>query len=198
MSRETRLRLPTRCLHARCRILAARLLLPSLAPPCLPLTTFLRPSLLLKSLRCSSLPLIPVHDRSLPSSLRSLALPSPSPHTRNSFLLPLYKLDPLLLPTEALLEPVISRSQISPRSSAPLTSQLSWIDLTFTCSGLTRLLPGSAQIKALYKLFSDRDCTMVEVNPLAEDADGNLIAADAKIGFDDNAFFRQEDIFEKR
>jgi succinyl-CoA synthetase beta subunit len=54
------------------------------------------------------------------------------------------------------------------------------------------------QIKALYKLFSERDCTMVEVNPLAEDAEGNLIAADAKIGFDDNAFFRQDEVFEKR
>lgn len=54
------------------------------------------------------------------------------------------------------------------------------------------------QIRALYNLFVDRDCTMVEVNPLAEDADGNLIAADAKIGFDDNANFRQTDIFELR
>eukprot|EP00980_Cylindrotheca_fusiformis_P010117 scaffold2249_cov86-Cylindrotheca_fusiformis.AAC.1 len=54
------------------------------------------------------------------------------------------------------------------------------------------------QIKALYKLFVDNDCTMVEVNPLAEDIDGNLIAADAKIGFDDNASFRQKDIFAMR
>jgi len=54
------------------------------------------------------------------------------------------------------------------------------------------------QIKALYQLFVDKDCTMVEVNPLAEDVDGNLIAADAKIGFDDNAAFRQKDIFEQR
>ena len=54
------------------------------------------------------------------------------------------------------------------------------------------------QIKALYKLFVEADCTMVEVNPLAEDADGNLIAADAKVGFDDNAAFRQAEIFEKR
>eukprot|EP00339_Tiarina_fusa_P018316 CAMPEP_0117014172 /NCGR_PEP_ID=MMETSP0472-20121206/11548_1 /TAXON_ID=693140 ORGANISM="Tiarina fusus, Strain LIS" /NCGR_SAMPLE_ID=MMETSP0472 /ASSEMBLY_ACC=CAM_ASM_000603 /LENGTH=379 /DNA_ID=CAMNT_0004717667 /DNA_START=228 /DNA_END=1367 /DNA_ORIENTATION=- len=50
------------------------------------------------------------------------------------------------------------------------------------------------QIRALYNLFVDRDCTMVEVNPLAEDVNGNLIAADAKIGFDDNASFRQKDI----
>jgi len=56
----------------------------------------------------------------------------------------------------------------------------------------------AAQIKALYALFKECDCTMVEVNPLAEDTEGNLIAADAKIGFDDNAEFRQPDIFEKR
>jgi len=54
------------------------------------------------------------------------------------------------------------------------------------------------QIKALYQLFVDKDCTMVEVNPLAEDVDGNLIAADAKIGFDDNAAFRQKDVFDQR
>merc|ERR1712167_1083 len=54
------------------------------------------------------------------------------------------------------------------------------------------------QIKALYRLFTESDCTMVEVNPLAEDAAGNLIAADAKVGFDDNAAFRHADIFAKR
>jgi len=54
------------------------------------------------------------------------------------------------------------------------------------------------QIKALYRLFDEADCTMVEVNPLAEDAAGNLIAADAKVGFDDNAGFRHPDIFSKR
>ena len=54
------------------------------------------------------------------------------------------------------------------------------------------------QIKKLYELFSTTDATMVEVNPLAEDASGNLIAADAKVGFDDNAEFRQKDIFSQR
>lgn len=51
------------------------------------------------------------------------------------------------------------------------------------------------QIKALYNLFVKSDCTMVEVNPLAEDIDGNLISADAKMGFDDNAAYRQKEIF---
>mmetsp|Transcript_18381 Transcript_18381/g.38574 ORF Transcript_18381/g.38574 Transcript_18381/m.38574 type:complete len:424 (+) Transcript_18381:115-1386(+) len=54
------------------------------------------------------------------------------------------------------------------------------------------------QIRALYDLFTTKDCTMVEVNPLAEDVDGNLVAADAKIGFDDNASFRQTPIHDQR
>lgn len=56
----------------------------------------------------------------------------------------------------------------------------------------------AVQVKALYELFVQADCTMVEVNPLAEDDTGLLIAADAKIGFDDNASFRQADIFALR
>lgn len=54
-------------------------------------------------------------------------------------------------------------------------------------------------VKALYKLFKERDCTLLEINPLAEDADtSQLIAADTKLGFDDNAGFRQKDLFAKR
>eukprot|EP00210_Caulerpa_lentillifera_P003633 g3468.t1 len=51
------------------------------------------------------------------------------------------------------------------------------------------------QIKSLYKLFIEKDCMMVEVNPLAENEQGELIAADAKLSFDDNASFRQESLF---
>ncbi|WIA40115.1 hypothetical protein OEZ86_013519 [Tetradesmus obliquus] len=54
------------------------------------------------------------------------------------------------------------------------------------------------QIKRLYQLFAASDCTMVEVNPLAEDAEGKLIAADAKLGFDDSAGYRQKDTFALR
>ncbi|EIE19389.1 succinate-CoA ligase beta chain [Coccomyxa subellipsoidea C-169] len=54
------------------------------------------------------------------------------------------------------------------------------------------------QIKALYETFVKSDCTMVEVNPLAETTDGRLVAADAKLGFDDNAAFRQKELFAKR
>lgn len=54
------------------------------------------------------------------------------------------------------------------------------------------------QVKKLYKLFCDCDCTMLEINPLAETSDNKLVAADAKLNFDDNAYFRQKEIFALR
>ncbi len=38
----------------------------------------------------------------------------------------------------------------------------------------------------------------VQVNPLAETEEGTLVAADAKLGFDDNAAFRHKDLFAMR
>lgn len=54
------------------------------------------------------------------------------------------------------------------------------------------------QVKKLYKLFSETDCTLLEINPLAETSDNLLVAADAKLNFDDNAAFRQKEIFALR
>merc|ERR1719322_1361723 len=52
------------------------------------------------------------------------------------------------------------------------------------------------QIKNLYKMFLDVDCLQLEVNPLAETPQGMVYTADAKLGFDDNASFRQKAIFD--
>ncbi|KAL2323411.1 hypothetical protein Fmac_027790 [Flemingia macrophylla] len=54
------------------------------------------------------------------------------------------------------------------------------------------------QVKNLYKLFVDCDCTLLEINPIAETADNQLVAADAKLNFDDNAAYRQKEIFALR
>lgn len=43
-------------------------------------------------------------------------------------------------------------------------------------------------------MFRTHDCTLVEVNPLAETPDGRVVVCDAKINFDDNAEFRQKAI----
>lgn len=48
--------------------------------------------------------------------------------------------------------------------------------------------------EALLKLFFEKDCSLTEINPLVVDGEGKLIAADAKVNFDDNALYRQEEI----
>ncbi len=47
---------------------------------------------------------------------------------------------------------------------------------------------------ALYKLFVDKDLSLLEVNPLIIDGNDNLVALDAKINMDDNALFRHPDL----
>ncbi len=42
----------------------------------------------------------------------------------------------------------------------------------------------------LYKTFVEADCSQLEINPLVQTAEGQLICLDAKINFDDNALFR--------
>lgn len=51
------------------------------------------------------------------------------------------------------------------------------------------------EIKKLYELFNKVDAVQIEINPLAETDDGRVISVDAKLNFDDNAKFRQQDIF---
>ena len=50
----------------------------------------------------------------------------------------------------------------------------------------------------LYQVFVDKDCSIAEINPLVVTADGNVMALDAKLNFDDNALFRHKDIQELR
>jgi succinyl-CoA synthetase beta subunit len=49
-------------------------------------------------------------------------------------------------------------------------------------------------VGALYRLFLDKDASLIEINPLVVTKEGNLMCLDAKIGFDDNAVFRHPDI----
>jgi succinyl-CoA synthetase beta subunit len=49
-------------------------------------------------------------------------------------------------------------------------------------------------VRALYRLFVEKDCSLVEINPLVVIDDGTLVALDAKVSIDDNALFRQPDM----
>ncbi|MDF3073280.1 MAG: sucC [Alphaproteobacteria bacterium] len=53
-------------------------------------------------------------------------------------------------------------------------------------------------LKSLYRAFIELDASIVEVNPLVVTGDGQLIALDAKMNFDDNALFRHKDVEEMR
>jgi succinyl-CoA synthetase beta subunit len=49
-------------------------------------------------------------------------------------------------------------------------------------------------VGGLYRLFVEKDCSQVEINPLVVTEDGRLIALDAKLNFDDNALYRHPDV----
>lgn len=50
----------------------------------------------------------------------------------------------------------------------------------------------------LYTAFVEKDCSIAEINPLVTTGDGEVLALDAKLNFDDNALFRQKDIMDLR
>lgn len=50
----------------------------------------------------------------------------------------------------------------------------------------------------LYKSYEECDCSIAEINPLVETAEGEVIALDAKMNFDSNALFRHPKIMELR
>jgi succinyl-CoA synthetase beta subunit len=45
-------------------------------------------------------------------------------------------------------------------------------------------------LQSLYKTFVEADCSLLEINPLVQTKEGDLLCLDAKINFDDNALFR--------
>jgi succinyl-CoA synthetase beta subunit len=55
-----------------------------------------------------------------------------------------------------------------------------------------------ALVGALYRLFTEKDASLIEVNPLIVTDAGKLLCLDAKISFDDNALFRHPDIAKLR
>mgnify|MGYP005846296875 CR=1 FL=1 len=64
-----------------------------------------------------------------------------------------------------------------------------------------RLGLGTDQVKKfvsfvtnLFRVFLEKDCSQVEINPLVLTAEGDLFALDGKLGFDDNALYRHPEI----
>jgi len=53
-------------------------------------------------------------------------------------------------------------------------------------------------IKSIYKMFVEKDASLVEINPLILTKDNKIVCLDAKMNFDDNALFKHPEILELR
>jgi succinyl-CoA synthetase beta subunit len=68
-------------------------------------------------------------------------------------------------------------------------------DLGFTGDQVPK---AEAIMKALARVFLDKDCSLAEINPLVVTPSGDVVALDAKMTFDDNALFRHPDVEDLR
>ena len=93
-------------------------------------------------------------------------------------------LDPLLGPVDYQVRDVLTAAALEPAAATsagrPLAEEL------------------AAVVHALWRLYRDRDATLVEINPLVLTARGDLVCLDSKITIDDNALYRQTDLAEAR
>ena len=55
-----------------------------------------------------------------------------------------------------------------------------------------------SMLAKMTKAYIEKDCSLIEINPLVETEEGNLICLDAKVNFDDNALFRHPEVLAMR
>lgn len=80
--------------------------------------------------------------------------------------------------------PIGNDGRIRPHHLLMLTKLMGWTGKTAE--------QGKAIALNLAKAFVSKDGSLLEINPLVEDTEGNLIALDAKFSVDENALFRQK------
>lgn len=93
-------------------------------------------------------------------------------------------------PTAIIKVPVDIVAGITHADASAMASQMGYTG--------DQLAEAITLISNLYNCFIKCDCTMLEINPLATLADGRVLVCDSKVGFDDNAEFRQKEIFDQR
>jgi succinyl-CoA synthetase beta subunit len=93
-------------------------------------------------------------------------------------------------PEKILKAPVAPESGLLPFQARRLAYSLG-----FTAEQAPR---AEALMTALARVFLDRDCSLAEINPVVVTPQGDVLALDAKMTFDDNALFRHPDIEQLR
>ncbi|MCK5579743.1 MAG: ADP-forming succinate--CoA ligase subunit beta [Candidatus Omnitrophica bacterium] len=70
-----------------------------------------------------------------------------------------------------------------------------WVDfISNVFDGAQAQAQGTKIFQKLLDVFFQKDCTLAEINPLVVNEQGQWLAADAKMNFDDNALFRQDEV----
>ncbi|XP_062585697.1 succinate--CoA ligase [GDP-forming] subunit beta, mitochondrial-like isoform X2 [Saccostrea cucullata] len=90
-------------------------------------------------------------------------------------------------PDSIIKEPVDIMTSVTERQCLSVAEKLGFQG--------NKLQSAADQIRRLYELFVKVDATQVEINPFGETPDGRVVCFDAKINFDDNAAFRQKEVF---
>lgn len=90
-------------------------------------------------------------------------------------------------PESIISEPIDPLKGIQPQQAAKVAAFMGFEG--------DKLTQATEIIKKLYNLFMQYDCTLLEINPVAEAANGNVYCMDCKLNFDDNAAYRQKEIF---
>ena len=55
-----------------------------------------------------------------------------------------------------------------------------------------------SMLAKMTRSYIEKDCSLIEINPLVETEEGNLLCLDAKVNFDDNALFRHPEVLAMR
>ncbi len=90
----------------------------------------------------------------------------------------------------------ILKEQVDPATGL-LSFQASRMALGLGLSGTTAR-QGAKFILSLYEAYNRADCSLAEINPLVVTDEGEVLAVDAKINFDDNALFKHDDLAQWR
>ena len=90
----------------------------------------------------------------------------------------------------------IVRAYVEPSVGlAPFEARKVGFGIGLDAAGVNRFVPF---LTSLYQAFIASDASLVEINPLLVTVEGELLALDAKMDFDDNALFRHPDFRELR
>lgn len=91
-------------------------------------------------------------------------------------------------PTAIITEPVDIDVGLSHAQAVQMAGKIGF-------SGNCREQAGEIMVK-LYEMFLKYDCTLLEINPMAEDVNGKVYCMDCKVVLDDNAQYRQKNLFQ--